>query len=103
MEGFSSLLPFVAMFAVVYFFMIAPQMRRAKQEKKFASELKRGDRVITKSGMHGKVVDLNDKDHSCVIETMAGKLKFDRSAISMEMSKKLNTNNTSNKVINKGS
>ena len=65
-------------------------MRRAKQEKKFASELKRGDKVITKSGMHGKVVDLNDKDGSCIIETMAGKIKFDRSAISMEMSKKLN-------------
>ena len=78
------------MFAVVYFFMIAPQMRRAKQEKKFAAELKRGDKVITKSGLHGKVVDLNEKDNSCIIETMSGKLKFDRSAISMEMSKALN-------------
>ncbi len=85
------LLPFVAMFAVVYFFMIAPQMKRAKQEKKFAAELKRGDKVITKSGLHGKVSDLNDKDNSCVIETMAGKIKFERSAISMEMSNKLNT------------
>ncbi len=83
-------LPFIAMFAVVYFFMIAPQMKRAKQEKKFASELKRGDKVITKSGMHGKVVDLSDKDDSCVIETLAGKIKFERSAISMEMSRKLN-------------
>ncbi len=91
MEGeFSSLLPFVAMFAVVYFFMIAPHMKRAKKEKQFASSLKRGDRVITKSGMHGKIVDLNDKDNSCVIETLAGKIKFDRSAISMEMSSKLN-------------
>jgi len=85
------LLPFVAMFAVVYFFMIAPQMKRAKKEKKFAAELKRGDKVITKSGLHGKVSDLNDKDNSCVIETMAGKIKFERSAISMEMSSKLNT------------
>ena len=83
------LLPFVAMFAVVYFFMIAPQMKRAKKEKKFAAELKRGDKVITKSGLHGKVSDLNDKDNSCVIETMAGKIKFERSAISMEMSSKL--------------
>lgn len=79
------------MFAVVYFFMIAPQMKRTKLEKKFAAELKKGDKVITKSGMHGKILDLNEKDNSCVIETMAGKIKFDRSAISMEMSKKLNT------------
>jgi len=91
MEGLGSFLPFIAIFAVMYFFMIAPQLKRQKQEKKFASELKRGDRIITKSGMHGKVVELNDKDNSCVIETLAGKIKFDRSAISMEMSKKLNS------------
>ncbi|MEC3907385.1 preprotein translocase subunit YajC [Tamlana sp. 2201CG12-4] len=88
--GIGSLIPFVLMFVVVYFFMIAPQMKRAKKEKKFAAELKRGDKVITKSGLHGKIAELNDKDNSCIIETMAGKLKFDRSAISMEMSNKLN-------------
>ncbi|MBD0779120.1 preprotein translocase subunit YajC [Maribacter sp. ANRC-HE7] len=84
-------LPMILIFVVAYFFMIRPQMKRQKDEKKFAAELKRGDRIITKSGLHGKVVDLNDKDSSCVIETMAGKLKFDRSAISLEMSKKLQT------------
>ena len=89
-EGLSTFLPFILMFVVVYFFMIAPQMKRAKQEKKFAAELKKGDKVITKSGMHGKVVELNDKDGSCVIETLAGKIKFDRAAISMESSRKLN-------------
>ena len=40
--------------------------------------------------MHGKIAELNDKDNTCVIETLAGKIKFDRSAISMEMSQKLN-------------
>ncbi|MCK5400731.1 MAG: preprotein translocase subunit YajC [Flavobacteriaceae bacterium] len=90
MEGLGSFAPFILMFAVVYFFMIAPQMKRAKKEKKFAAELKRGDKIVTKSGMYGKVVDLNSKDNSCVIETLAGKIKFDRSAISMEMSMKLN-------------
>ncbi len=89
-EGIGSFLPLIAIIAVFYFLMIAPQMKRAKKEKKFANELKRGDKVVTKSGMHGKVVDLNEKDNSCVIETMAGKIKFERSAISMEMSQKLN-------------
>ncbi|MCK0190174.1 preprotein translocase subunit YajC [Arenibacter sp. F20364] len=83
-------LPLILMFVVVYFFMIAPQRKRQKQEKKFTEELKKGDKVVTKSGMHGKIVDLNDNDFSCVIETMAGKIKFDRTAISMEMSKKVN-------------
>lgn len=90
MEGFSNqVVPILLIFVVAYFFMIRPQIKRQKDEKKFAEALKKGDKVITKSGMHGKVVELNDKDNSCVIETMAGKLKFDRSAISMEMSARL--------------
>lgn len=90
MGDLGQFMPFVLMFVVIYFFMIAPQMKRAKKEKKFNAELKRGDRVITKSGLHGKILELNDKDGSCVIETMSGKVKFERSAISMEMSNKLN-------------
>lgn len=91
MGDIGQFLPMILIFVVAYFFMIRPQMKRQKDEKKFSAELKRGDRVITKSGLHGKVVELNDKDGSCVLETMAGKLKFDRSAISLEMSRKLNT------------
>lgn len=78
----------ILIFVVAYFFMIRPQIKRQKDEKKFAQSLKKGDKIVTKSGLYGKVVELNDKDFSCVIETMAGRLKFDRSAISMEMSKK---------------
>ncbi len=81
MGDLQSLLPFVLMFVVVYFFMLRPQMKRQKKEKLFASELKKGDRVITKSGMHGKILDLND-DGTCIIETGAGKVKFERSALS---------------------
>lgn len=91
MEELGKFMPFILMFVVVYFFMIAPQMKRAKKEKKFNAELKKGDKVVTKSGLHGKVLELNDKDNTCVIETMSGKLKFDRSSISMELSAKLNT------------
>ncbi|MHA7862803.1 preprotein translocase subunit YajC [Flagellimonas marinaquae] len=90
MENIGQFLPLILIFAVAYFFMIRPQIKRQKDEKKFASELKKGDKVITKSGLHGKIVELNDNDFSCIIETMAGRLKFDRSAISMEMSQKLN-------------
>ena len=91
MDKIQGFLPLIAIIAVFYFLMIAPQMKRAKKEKKFSSELKRGDKVVTKSGMHGKIVELNEKDNSCVIETMAGKIKFERSAISMEMSQKANS------------
>lgn len=92
MEGLGSFGPFIIIFVIFYLFIIAPKMKMAKQEKKFMNELKRGDKVIMKSGIHGKVVELNDKDGTCVIETGAGKIKFERIAISMEASKKLKTN-----------
>ena len=76
------------MFLVIYLFMIRPQMKRQKNEKKFQASIKKGTRIITSSGIHGKIVDLIDSDNSCVIETGAGKIKFERSAISMELSKK---------------
>lgn len=88
MEQLTQFAPFLLMFVVIYFFMIRPQQKRAKQEKEFESALKVGDKIITKSGLHGKVAELAET--TVVIETMAGKLKMERSAISMEMSAALN-------------
>jgi len=89
MENLQSFLPLILLFAVIYLFMIRPQMKKQKQEKNFAGELKKGNKVITKSGLHAKVLELYD-DGTCILETSAGKLKYERSAISMEMSNKLN-------------
>lgn len=88
MEQIQSFLPFILMFVVIYFFMILPQQKRAKKEKEFESALKVGDKIVTKSGLHGKIAELGDT--TVVIETMSGKLKMERSAISMEMSAALN-------------
>tara|TARA_A100001015_G_scaffold237077_1_gene269563 strand:- start:865 stop:1152 length:288 start_codon:yes stop_codon:yes gene_type:complete len=91
MDGLSGQMPFLLLMLVVFFFfIILPQQRRQKKEKNFLKNLAKGDRVVTKSGLHAKVMDLNDKDDTCVIETMAGKLKIERSALSLEMSLKLN-------------
>ena len=76
------------MIAVFYFLLIMPQQKRAKKEKAFEQGLKSGDKVITKAGIHGKVSELTAD--TVVVETMAGKIKMERSAISMEMSTKLN-------------
>ena len=70
--------------------MIAPKMRKAKKERKFLNELKTGDRVVMKSGLHGRINHLNNKDNTCVIETTAGKLKFNKTMISMDASNQLN-------------
>lgn len=81
-------LPFLLlMFAVMFLFLILPQQRRAKKERTFKSNLKKGDLVVTKGGIHGKIVEVNDTNDTCVIETMAGKVKIERSFISLELSK----------------
>jgi len=84
MGQLSQFAPFLLMFVVIYFFMIRPQQKRAKDEKEFESGLKVGDKIITKSGLHGKIAELAET--TVVVETMSGKLKMERSAISMEMS-----------------
>ena len=90
-EGLSGQLPFLLlMLGVFFFFIILPQQRRQKKEKNFMNSMKKGDRIIPKSGVHGKVMELNDKDNTCIIETLAGKLKIEMSAISLELSSKLN-------------
>ena len=53
-------------------------------------DLKIGDRIVMKSGMHGRVNHINQKEGTCIIETTAGKLKFNKSMISMEASNELN-------------
>ena len=83
-------LPMILIIVVFYFFMIRPQMKKAKDHKKFIEELKKGDKVVTTAGIHGKIVDLNDT--TFVIEVESGvKIRFDKSAVSLDASKTLNT------------
>ena len=88
MENYTLFIQLGLMFVVIYFFMIRPQQKRAKNEKAFETGLKVGDKIITKSGLHGKVSELADT--TVVVETMSGKLKMERSAISLELSAALN-------------
>ena len=88
MDKISQFLPFLLMFLVVYFFMIRPQQKKIKQEKEFETGLKVGDKIITKSGLHGKISELAET--TVIVETMSGKLKMERSAISLELTAVLN-------------
>ena len=88
MDQISQFLPFVLMFVVIYFFMIRPQQKKIKQEKEFETGLKVGDKIITKSGLHGKVSELAET--TVIVETMSGKLKMERSAISLDLTAALN-------------
>ena len=88
MENLQQFLPFLLIIVVMYFFMIRPQQKKIKQEKQFEAGLKVGDKILTKSGLHGKVSELAET--TVVIETMSGKLKMERSAISLELTAALN-------------
>ena len=70
--------------------MIRPQMTKQKKEKKFQADIAKGTRVITSSGIHGKIVEVNENDNTITIETGAGKIKFEKAAISMDLTNKLN-------------
>lgn len=93
MGDISSFLPILLLFAVMYLFLIRPQMKKAKNEKKFASELKKGDRIVTVGGMYGKIIDIFD-DGTCLVDVGAGRIKFERAAISMDKTKQLNDKKT---------
>jgi preprotein translocase subunit YajC len=88
MAQLTQILPFLLMFVVIYFFMIRPQQARVKKEKEFEASLKVGDKIVTKSGLHGKIAEVAET--TVVIETMSGKLKMERSAISNELSAAVN-------------
>ncbi len=88
MGNYTLYIQFALMAVIIYFFMIAPTRKRAKAEKEFENGIKTGDKIVTKSGIHAKIVELGET--TIVIETMSGKLKMERSAISMEMSSGLN-------------
>ena len=63
-------------------------MNKQKEEKNFQAGIQKGTKVITTSGIHGKITEINDTDGTVTIETGAGKIKFERAAISLELSKK---------------
>lgn len=73
---------------VFYFFMIRPQMNKAKEQKKFVEALKKGDKVVTTAGIHGRIVDINDTTVVLEVEG-SSKIRFDKSAISLDASKAL--------------
>ena len=82
--GFSQTMPtlvmFGAMFAIFYFLMIRPQQKQKQQRERMLSAIKRGDRVVTTSGMYGTVTGLTDQTVVLRVADQV-KLEFERGAI----------------------
>jgi preprotein translocase subunit YajC len=81
--GIMGLLPFILIIVVFYFFMIRPQMKKAKDQKKFREALKKGDKVITIGGLHAKITDIQDTTFTIEVESGA-KMKIEKTAVSMD-------------------
>ena len=60
-SGFLGLLPIVLMFVLLYFLMIRPQMKRAKEHKTMIEALQKGDEVVAAGGLLGKIVELSEQ------------------------------------------
>jgi len=58
--GMSTMIMFAAMFAIIYFLMIRPQQKRNKEHKAMLDGIQKNEKVITSSGVHGKIVEYTD-------------------------------------------
>lgn len=72
----------IGIVVVMYFFMIRPQTKKQKEQRLFQDGIQKGDRIVTISGIHGKITDMDEK--TITIEMENGKMKLERAAISSE-------------------
>ncbi len=85
-----SLIMMGAIILVFWLFMIRPQAKKAKEQKKFIENLQKGDKIVTIAGIHGTVNKVND-DNTLQLEISPGSyVKLERSAISQEWTQQLN-------------
>jgi preprotein translocase subunit YajC len=93
LQGGGSAVPqmlfFGAIILIFYFFMIRPQQKKAKDQKKFTEEMKKGDYVVTVGGAHGYIAETEGDTFILEVEK-GGRIRFNKSAISMEYTKAAN-------------
>ena len=84
-SSWTSLLPLFLILVVFYFFFIRPQTKKTKEQRKFRETLKKGDKVVTIGGVHGKVLEVKE---TTIILDVGNQLKLtvEKSAIVMDNS-----------------
>jgi len=81
-SSWSMIIMMVALFAIVYFFMIRPQNKKQKEIQKFRNALQPGQDVVTIGGIRGKIRSIDETENVIVLEVASGvNLKFEKSAI----------------------
>ncbi len=72
---------------IFYFFMIRPQQKKQKDQKRFLEDVKKGDNIVTVGGIHGRIASIDGETIILEVEK-GGKIKLDKSSISLEASKR---------------
>ena len=84
--GLMGFLPIILMFVLLYFLMIRPQMKRAKEQKTMIDALQKGDEVVALGGLVGKIVELNE--HYATLEIAQNtEVKIQRPAVQLLLPK----------------
>ncbi len=78
--GLMSFLPLILIVVVFYLFFIRPQMKKSKDQRKYRESLKKGDKIVTIGGIHGKIVEVKDKTFTIETEGQ-NRLVIERSAV----------------------
>lgn len=86
-----NMLLFGGIILIFYFFMIRPQQKKQKDQKKYLEAIKKGDKVVTVGGIHGKIVAIEGDTVTLEVDRGA-KIVFEKSSISLDASKKLSGN-----------
>ena len=82
MQQYSGLLMIVAIFAIMYFFMIRPQQKRQKEIQNFRNGLTVGQAVVTAGGIYGVVKQIDENTNTLMIEVANGvRIKVDRNSV----------------------
>lgn len=86
--GYMSFLWLFLIIIVFYLFFIRPQMKKSKDQKKYREALKKGDKIITIGGIHGKIIEVAERTFIIEVEGQ-NRLKIEKSAVAMDGSAQL--------------
>jgi len=84
--GLMSFLPLIVIFAVFYFMLIRPQMKRSKEHRQLVSQLGKGDEVVTNGGLLGRITDVSESFVTLEIADNV-QIKLQRQAVTNVMPK----------------
>jgi len=80
--GMGMILMLVAMFAIMYFFMIRPQQKKQKELQNFRKSIEKGQEIVTAGGIYGVVREIDDVNNILVVEVANGvRLRIDRNSV----------------------